>query len=70
MYLGVKRAGYSVAEEAPVFLLVYALPAQWPFSPSGSSAEKPSVSLQRKAGAYRRQTASTLFPSGSMRNAA
>jgi hypothetical protein len=27
MYLGVKRAGYSVAEEAPIFLLVFAIPA-------------------------------------------
>ena len=27
MYLGVKRAGYSVADEAPIFLVVYALPA-------------------------------------------
>jgi hypothetical protein len=27
MYIGVKRAGYSVAEEAPIFLLVYGLPA-------------------------------------------
>jgi hypothetical protein len=27
MYLGVKRAGYSVAEEAPIFLLVFAVPA-------------------------------------------
>ena len=27
MYLGVSRAGYSVADEAPVFLLVFAVPA-------------------------------------------
>jgi hypothetical protein len=27
MYLGVKRAGYSVAEETPMFLLVFAVPA-------------------------------------------
>ena len=27
MYIGVKRAGYSVAEEAPMFLLVFAVPA-------------------------------------------
>lgn len=27
MYIGVKRAGYSVAEEAPIFLVVFALPA-------------------------------------------
>jgi hypothetical protein len=27
MYLGVKSAGYSFAEEAPVFLVVFALPA-------------------------------------------
>jgi hypothetical protein len=27
MYLGVKQAGYSVAEEAPMFLLVFAVPA-------------------------------------------
>jgi hypothetical protein len=27
MYLGVKRAGYSVADEAPVFLVVFAVPA-------------------------------------------
>jgi hypothetical protein len=27
MYLGVKRAGYSVADEAPIFLLVYAIPS-------------------------------------------
>jgi len=27
MYMGVKRAGYSVADEAPIFLLVYAVPA-------------------------------------------
>lgn len=27
MYIGVKRAGYSVAEEAPIFLVVFAIPA-------------------------------------------
>ena len=27
MYLGVKQAGYSVAEEAPIFLLVFGVPA-------------------------------------------
>ncbi|HUL78920.1 MAG TPA: hypothetical protein VL691_16765, partial [Vicinamibacteria bacterium] len=27
MYAGVKRAGYSVADEAPVFLVVFAIPA-------------------------------------------
>ncbi|MFO0584715.1 MAG: hypothetical protein U0229_20780 [Anaeromyxobacter sp.] len=27
MYLGVKRAGYSVADEAPVFVVVFAIPA-------------------------------------------
>lgn len=27
MYLGVKKAGYSVAAEAPVFLVVYLVPA-------------------------------------------
>ena len=27
MWLGVSRAGYSVAEELPVFLLVFAIPA-------------------------------------------
>jgi hypothetical protein len=27
MYIGVKRAGYSVAEEAPIFLLVFSIPA-------------------------------------------
>jgi len=27
MYIGVKRAGYSVADEAPVFLVVFAVPA-------------------------------------------
>ncbi len=26
MYLGVKQAGYSVAEEAPMFLLVFGVP--------------------------------------------
>jgi hypothetical protein len=27
MYLGVRRAGYTVADEAPIFLLVFAVPA-------------------------------------------
>jgi len=27
MYIGVKRAGYSVAEEFPIFLAIFALPA-------------------------------------------
>jgi hypothetical protein len=27
MFIGVKSAGYSVAEEAPVFLVVFAVPA-------------------------------------------
>jgi hypothetical protein len=27
MYIGVRRAGYSVAEEAPIFLLVFGIPA-------------------------------------------
>jgi predicted polyphosphate/ATP-dependent NAD kinase len=27
MYLGVKRAGYSFADEAPIFLRVFAVPA-------------------------------------------
>jgi hypothetical protein len=27
MYIGVKRAGYSVAEETPIFLIVFAIPA-------------------------------------------
>ena len=27
LYIGVARAGYSVAEEAPIFLLVFAVPA-------------------------------------------
>jgi hypothetical protein len=27
MYMGVKGAGYSVADEAPIFLLVFAAPA-------------------------------------------
>ncbi len=27
MYIGVARAGYSVAEEAPVFAVVFAVPA-------------------------------------------
>jgi hypothetical protein len=27
MYLGVKKAGYSVADEAPIFLTVFTIPA-------------------------------------------
>ena len=27
MYIGVKRAGYSVADEAPVLVVVFAIPA-------------------------------------------
>ena len=27
MYMGVKQAGYSVVDEAPIFLLVFAVPA-------------------------------------------
>jgi hypothetical protein len=27
MYMGVQRAGYSVADEAPIFLLVFSVPA-------------------------------------------
>ena len=27
MYIGVMRAGYSVADEAPIFLVVFAVPA-------------------------------------------
>lgn len=27
LYMGVRGAGYSVAEEAPIFLLVFAVPA-------------------------------------------
>jgi hypothetical protein len=27
MYMGVRRAGYSVAEETPIFLIVFAIPA-------------------------------------------
>jgi hypothetical protein len=27
MYIGVRNAGYSVAEEAPIFLVVFAIPA-------------------------------------------
>jgi hypothetical protein len=27
LYMGVKRAGYSVKEEAPIFLLIFAIPA-------------------------------------------
>jgi hypothetical protein len=26
-YIGVKRAGYSVSDEAPIFLIVFAIPA-------------------------------------------
>jgi hypothetical protein len=39
MYMGVQRAGYSVADEAPIFLLVFAVPAAtavilwWTLSP-------------------------------------
>ena len=38
MWIGVTRAGYSVAEELPIFLLIFALPAAaagfvwWKFS--------------------------------------
>jgi hypothetical protein len=38
MWMGVSRAGYSVAEELPMFLLVFAVPAAvallvwWKFS--------------------------------------
>ena len=38
MWIGVSRAGYSVAEELPIFLLIFALPAAaagfvwWKFS--------------------------------------
>jgi hypothetical protein len=38
MYIGVTRAGYSVSEELPIFLLIFALPAAlaavawWKFS--------------------------------------
>ena len=38
MYIGVSRAGYSVSEELPIFLLIFALPAAvagiawWKFS--------------------------------------
>jgi len=38
MYMGVSSAGYSVAEELPIFLLIFALPAAaavflwWKFS--------------------------------------
>ncbi|HXM81189.1 MAG TPA: hypothetical protein VN929_04595 [Burkholderiales bacterium] len=38
MWMGVARAGYSVAEELPIFLLIFALPAAaaafvwWKFS--------------------------------------
>jgi hypothetical protein len=27
MWVGVKRAGYSVADEAPIFLVIFAVPA-------------------------------------------
>jgi hypothetical protein len=27
LYLGVKRAGYSLADEAPIFVLVFSIPA-------------------------------------------
>jgi hypothetical protein len=27
MFIGVKRAGYSIADEAPVFVVVFAIPA-------------------------------------------
>ena len=27
LYVGVKQAGYTVAEEMPIFLLVFAIPA-------------------------------------------
>ena len=27
LYIGVKRAGYSVADEAPIFAIVFAVPA-------------------------------------------
>ena len=27
MYIGVRRAGYSIAEEAPIFLVIFAIPA-------------------------------------------
>jgi hypothetical protein len=27
MYIGVKRAGYSVADEAPIFIVVFGVPA-------------------------------------------
>ena len=38
MYIGVSSAGYSVAEELPIFLVIFALPAAaavflwWKFS--------------------------------------
>jgi hypothetical protein len=38
MWIGVARAGYSVSEELPIFLLIFSLPAaaalfiQWKFS--------------------------------------
>lgn len=43
MYMGVKRAGYSVADEAPIFLLVFVVPAVaalivwWTLSSSSAS---------------------------------
>jgi hypothetical protein len=39
MWLGVAKAGYTVAEEAPIFLLVFAVPARSRCSWSGSSPE-------------------------------
>ena len=30
MWVGVAKAGYSVAEEAPIFLVVFAVPAAGP----------------------------------------
>lgn len=41
MWVGVTRAGYSVSEELPIFLLIYAVPAiaaliiRWKFLPGG-----------------------------------
>jgi hypothetical protein len=43
MYVGVTRAGYSVADEVPIFFLVFAVPAAaavilwWMLSPSSVS---------------------------------
>jgi len=40
MWIGVSRAGYSVADEAPIFALIFAIPAAvalfiwWKFSPA------------------------------------